>query len=375
MKILLIGEYSNVHATLADGLKAIGHDVTVISDGTRWRNYPRDINLSRKSSSWWGGMTYMLRLFSLLPRMRNYDIVQLINPDFLSIKAERQYFFFNYLKRNNRKILIGAFGYDWYWVDAGLHLKQFKYGDFYIGNQPRTEVPIIKKMIDEWVGTPKGAYCQYVNTQCDAIPACLYEYQRCYSHYFPNKTFYLPLPIRIAQQPAASSHPEQQIPKPIRFFIGIDTRRTAYKGTDIMYAALQKLKENYPSSCNIIKAEHVPFAEYVEMMNNSDVILDQLYSYTPAMNALEAMSRGIVCVGGGEPENYDILNEQTLRPIINVQPTFESVYHELEQLVLHPERIPELKRQSIAYVRKHHDHIKVARQYEQLYQRLLTHET
>ena len=48
MRILLLGEYSNVHATLAKGLKALGHDVTVLSNGDFWKDYPRDINLSRR---------------------------------------------------------------------------------------------------------------------------------------------------------------------------------------------------------------------------------------------------------------------------------------------------------------------------------------
>ena len=89
------------------------------------------------------------------------------------------------------------------------------------------------------------------------------------------------------------------------------------------------------------------------------------------MNALLAMSKGIVVVGGGEPENYEILGETELRPIVNVEPTYDSVYHELEQLVLHPERIALLKQQSIEYVRRHHDYIKVARQYEQFYSDIL----
>ena len=80
-----------------------------------------------------------------------------------------------------------------------------------------------------------------------------------------------------------------------------------------------------------------------------------------------AMSKGVICIGGGEPENYEILHETELRPIINVQPTYDSVYYELEQLILHPERIPELKRQSVEYVRRHHDYMAVARQYETLY--------
>lgn len=97
------------------------------------------------------------------------------------------------------------------------------------------------------------------------------------------------------------------------------------------------------------------------MMNGSDAILDQLYSYTPSMNPLEAMARGIICIGGGEPENYEIIHEDHLHPIINVLPNYESVYQALEHLVLHPELIPLLKRQSIEYISKHHDYIKVAK--------------
>jgi glycosyltransferase involved in cell wall biosynthesis len=113
--------------------------------------------------------------------------------------------------------------------------------------------------------------------------------------------------------------------------------------------------------------EDLPFSEYEKRMNGQDFILDQAYSYTPAMNALEAMSKGVVCIGGGEPENYEILNEHELHPIINVEPTYESVYHALEDLVLHPERVPVLQQQSIEYIKRHHDHIKVAKQYERFY--------
>ena len=90
------------------------------------------------------------------------------------------------------------------------------------------------------------------------------------------------------------------------------------------------------------------------------------------MNPLEAMSRGIICIGGGEPENYEILHEEQLRPIINVLPNYESVYQELEHLVLHPELMIELKRQSIVYINKHHDYLKVARKYEKYYQKILS---
>ena len=80
MKILLLGEYSNVHATLGKALIQLGHQVTLISNGDFWKNYPRDIDLSRTPGRW-GGICYTARLLTLLPRLRGYDVVQLINPN------------------------------------------------------------------------------------------------------------------------------------------------------------------------------------------------------------------------------------------------------------------------------------------------------
>ena len=51
MKILLLGEFSGLHWNLAEGLRALGHDVCVASDGCGWRNYPRDIALDRPTDS------------------------------------------------------------------------------------------------------------------------------------------------------------------------------------------------------------------------------------------------------------------------------------------------------------------------------------
>ena len=49
MKILLLGEYSNVHWTLACALRKLGHEVCVVSNGDEWKGYPSDIALTRKS--------------------------------------------------------------------------------------------------------------------------------------------------------------------------------------------------------------------------------------------------------------------------------------------------------------------------------------
>lgn len=361
MKILLLGEYSNVHATLAKGLRLLGHEVTVASNGDFWKDYPRDIDLSRRPGRL-GGLKLMAKVCSLLPRWGGYDVVQLINPMFLELRAEHIAPIYRYLRKHNKKMVLCAMGMDYYWVSECTYRKPLRYSDFNIGDRVRTDEAAVREQRD-WIGTAKEQLNKMIASDCDHIVAGLYEDYVCYKPYFKQKTAFIPLPIDL---PSLSSQYSVPTP-PLRVFIGISKGRSQYKGTDIMLRAAEDVLKKYPDRMELRKAEGVPFAEYQKMMDGSDAILDQLYSYTPSMNPLLAMSKGIICIGGGEPENYEILGERELRPIINVEPTYESVYHELEQLVLHPERITILKHQSIEYVRRHHDFASVARQYEKLY--------
>lgn len=367
MRILLIGEYSNVHWTLGKGLRQLGHEVTVVSDGDRWKDYPRDIDLKRQFGKPLSGLKYIIRLLRIMPRLRNYDVVQLINPVFFDLKASRLLPFYHYLRRHNKAVVMGAFGMDKYWVKAGTDCKTFRYSDFNLGEKAR-HYHKNSIWIREWLYGEKGKLNDIIASDADAIVSGLYEYDASYRPYFASKLTFIPFPIDLSMV-----HPtiRKATDGRVRFFIGIQKARSEYKGTDIMLAALKRLKQNYPNQCEVEQAESVPFQQYVRMLNRSHVLLDQLYSYTPAMNALQAMAQGMVVVGGGEPENYEILHERELRPIVNVQPNEESVYKALEHLVVHPELIEDLSRQSVEYIRRHHDHVRVARQYEALYKKLL----
>lgn len=362
MRILLIGEYSNVHNTLAQGLRKLGHEVVVASNGDFWKNYPRDIDLNRREGHI-GGLLLSMKLCALLPKFCGYDIVQLINPMFVELKAKRNLWLFNFLRQHNKKVILGGHGMDYYWVNTCCEKKHLRYSDFNINQTLRTDEDAMKERRD-WIGTDKEYLNKYIAGKADAIITGLYEYYSCYVQTFPDKTSFIPYPIKVSTdmicKPAG---------KPLNIFIGINTKRSKYKGTDIMLAAAEEVKRRHPDEVELRIAHDIPFNEYRELMLGSDMILDQLYSYTPAMNALEAMSHGIICVGGGEPENYEILNESELKPIINVLPAKENVILKLEQLIGHPELVNQLKHESIEYIRKHHDYIKVAKQYETVYKK------
>lgn len=367
MKILLLGDYSNVHCTLAEGLKALGHECVVASDGDHWKDYPRDIDLKRNMSVA-GNIAFLWRLMKAMPKFRGYDIVQLINPIFLELKAERMAPFYNYIRKYNKKVVLGAFGMDYYWAHVNTYIRPLRYSDFNLGDTIRMDAPAIE-FRDDWVGTTKETTCRQVAEDCDWIVSGLQEYWATYNAVpgLKDKMSFIPFPIKMPEKDAVIRENDGKV----RIFVGLSKGRIAYKGIDIMLKAAQDVQKKYPERLELKIADSVPFAQYQQMMNDSDAILDQLYSYTPAMNSLLAMSKGIINIGGGEPENYEILGETELRPIINVAPTYESCFHEIEQLVLHPERIPSLKKQGIEYVKKHHDYIKVAKQYEELYKWIL----
>ena len=371
MKILLLGEFSNVHWTLAQALRRLGHEVTVVSNGDEWKGYPTDIPLVRRPGRW-GGIAYLCKLLWLLPRLRGYDVVQLINPvHFIELKAERGVSIYDYLRRHNKRVFLGAFGYDYYYIYDSVVRRSLRYCDFYT---PTREVHHDWNTVNEhdWLHTFKKEVSIHVATTCDGIISGLYEYDVAYRPDFSDKTTFIPLPIEVMgdvdetkinwPSPTPDTINPTQDSK-IRFFIGINRSRTALKGTDIMLRALERIVADYPDRAEMVKAESVPFDVYKNMMRSCDVLLDQIYSYTPAMNALLAMSQGLIVVSGGEEESYEILGEKELRPIINVQPDEEDVYRQLEWLVLHPERIAQLKRDSIAYVHRHHDSLKVAERY------------
>lgn len=374
MKILLVGEYSNVHWTLAEGLRALGHEVTVVSDGDVWKNFRRDIDIRRRSLGKFDTMRYLWRLRRLWPRLKGYDIVQLINPVFLDLRAERIWPYYEQLRRQNRKMVLGAFGIDYYWVLEGMKPDTFRYSDFYLDGQLRHN-RWNDGMVSEWLNGAKGALCQRVANDCDHIVSGLYEYDICYKPHFPDKTTFIPYPIVIkaTREEAADRllRPDGSLSRPIRFFIGIQKTRHEYKGTDVMLRALERLKADYPDRVDIVRAENVPYETYQHMIEHSDVLLDQLYSYTPAMNGLLAMARGMVLVGGGEEEHYQLLDEPALRPIVNVTPSEADVNAKLEQLVLHPEELGRRQRDGLEFVGKHHDHVEVARRYAALYDSIL----
>ena len=84
MKILFVGDASNMHNCLAQALKDLGHTAVVASNGSHWMNTHRDIDLKRGPGKI-GAVKYVLKVLSSLPQMRSFDMVVTCGHIFLDL--------------------------------------------------------------------------------------------------------------------------------------------------------------------------------------------------------------------------------------------------------------------------------------------------
>ena len=371
MKILFVGDASNMHNCLAQALRDLGHTAIVASNGSHWMNTHRDIDLKRRPGKV-GAVKYVLKLLSSLRQMRDFDVVETCGQVFFDLKPSKVRWAFDWLKRHNRCMLLGAIGTDYVYFTTCRDGKTYRYSDYMVGDKPSPFVlsqEYIDKREDLWGAPFMQEHSDYLLERYDGAISCLWEYQACYEPIFGNRLAYGGIPIDTANIDPITIDRE---PEKVKFFIGIQRDRNVLKGTDLLLEAARRTVDRYPNLCELTVVESIPYEEYIDLCRKSHVILDQLYSYTPATNALLAMARGLVAVSGAEPEYYDLIGEHDNQPIINVSPLrVGDIDSKLEWLVQNKQLLPNLSRRSREFVVKHNDSHVVARRHMEFYEKIL----
>ena len=393
MKILLIGEASFLHNTLKKGLVERGHRVTTMSDGNGWHDAPRDIDL-RRDGRWGklGGLRVVWQLLRHLPQLCGNDVVQIHNYQFVPLMYRWNTLLLRFLKLTNRRVVKGCFG-----DDPQIFRRQAQgvpaYSDTYWSGQLQN-AELHRDRIAEVIEHGAEASWRKTTHMADALVACLYEYWLDYNEPpYAAKLHYIPLPMEceemvrwcdgemvkcVGNDALSPSHPnDSQLPTnlttspphPLTILIGLQPKRDFMKGAMKIAAFVEEVARRHPGKVQIKYVEGVPYDEYMHLLAEADVLVDQLYSYTPSMNSLAAMARGTVVIGGGEEEYYEFIGEDTLRPIINVRPDVpdEENIAAIERALFTDGTLERMAQESIQFVHKYHDYRLVAKQYEQLY--------
>lgn len=372
MKILLMGDASNYHATLAIGLRNLGHDVTVASNGSYWMDTPRDISLSRLGSKLGGAILWTRLNTVLASKLKGYDVVQLHSPVFVDLRPHRVARIFDKLRRGNGSVFLTALGTDSNYVDECLDPRSpIEYSEWSLWGTPAPYRLANPGLVNQWQAKPLSDLCRKIYDEVDGVVSALYEYDvACRRLVGSDRLCYGGLPINLDRSvPLDRPLGEGKI----KLFLGRHRSRLLEKGTDLLERVGREVVSSDSANFTLEIVENLPYNEYIGRLRSADIVFDQLYSYTPATNALLAMAIGQVAVSGGEEAFYRFIGENELRPVINAVPGRErALVGRILSFASHRGDLNALGRQGREFVRKHHDVNIVAERFVRFWERRLS---
>lgn len=373
MKVLLVGEFSHLHNSLKEGLKALGHEVFIIGHNDGFKNFPVDFPIQKK---WDSGLLKKIKValfkisgfdissylsFLQFLKFKNqcsgFEIVQLINENSFYCTPNFEKKIISYLLKNNKKLFLLSCGYDYLNVKYCFENLDFKSViPLYLNHK------IDSKSFGNVLKFREKGFLklhQFIYQNCRGIIASDLDYDlplrgnEKYLGLIPN-------PInteKLIFQPL-------QITDKIVIFHGINNDNYLKKGNDYFEKALQIIEQKYSSKVEIITVRSVPYSEYINLYNSCHILLDQIYAYDQGYNALEAMAKGKVVFTGAETEFMKQYNLSE-KVCINAIPDVDCLVKELSFLIENPKEIIAMSKRARTFIEEHHNHIKIAQNYIQ----------
>ncbi|RED26269.1 glycosyltransferase involved in cell wall biosynthesis [Flavobacterium cutihirudinis] len=373
MKVLLVGEYSHLHNSLKEGLKALGHEVFIIGQNDGFKNFPVDFPIQKK---WDSGLLKKIKIaifkisgfdissyltYIQFLKFKNqcfgFDVVQLINENSFHCTPYFEKKIISYLLKNNQKLFLLSCGYDYLNVKYCFENPEFKSViPLYLNHK------IDKKSFENVLKFRKKSFFRlhnFIYKNCNGIIASDLDYHLPLQG---NKKYLglIPNPININKL----SFQALETIRKIIIFHGINKDNFLKKGNDYFEKALEIIKQKYSSKVEVITVTSVPYSEYINLYNSAHILLDQIYGYDQGYNALESMAKGKVVFTNAEPEFIKYYN-LTEKVCINAIPDVDYLVKELSFLIENPEEIRKIGKHARIFIEEHHKYIKIAEKYIQ----------
>lgn len=364
MKILFLGDFSNLHACLAAELRRRGHEVTVVSDGCGYMGSQTDIYVDRKPGMA-GSLRYLYDLFSALPRLRGFDVVQFINPNFLNLRPGKIKYFFDKIRSVNGPLYLTLCSDDYFYIKACAEGEMFRFSEFRIGDRPTEYYKVSPEKMDGWLGRPNKDWNTYMYSHLAGAMSVLPEYDMAARPVLGDKVFFTNIPVDLSSLPFSPLH----IDGPLRLFIGIRGGKEIQKGTAYMLSVAKELEKEMPDKVTVDCVRNLSLRDYLDRMKESHIVLDQYYAYSPATNALQAMALGKVAATGAQPEYYDYINHHSTRPIFSLSPFEKPLKERLRSLILDPSPLVGMAAEGRKIVERNNDVVTVAGRFLEAWER------
>jgi len=373
MKILLIGEYSNLHNSLKQGLEKKGHEVVLFGSGDGFKKYKVDIPL-RSSIFEYKILKIVAKIIDKVFKislneieiffkarkklylLKGYDIVQLINESAFNTSPFFEKKLLKEIFNNNKKVFLLACGVDHKSISYA-NQKKFRYSILtpYFEN-----ISLRKKykFILKYLNPNYSRLSNYVKSNVAGIISSDLDYHIPYEG-TEKYMGMIPNPINTDLLKLETKKQRDKI----IILHAINSKNRIKKGNDIFDKALSIIKDKYLNNIEIIRTLDKPYSEHINNIKMSDIVLDQVYAYDQGYNALEAMALGKIVFTGAEKEwleRYD-LKEDTVA--INALPDVAYIVSKLSWLIENPKQRNYISKNAIKFIERFHDYKKIANKY------------
>ncbi len=373
MRILLVGEYSRLHNSLKEGLLRLGHEVVLVSTGDQFKNYLADLSYApviftenaffvglkkvvfRLSGIDLSMLETAIRFRRILPKLKDFDCVQLINSNAIETFPAWQIKLYKKLFKQNRKIFLLICGDETPVVEIQLQNKLKRSALTPILENPKLRNKFRYSL--KYVTKPYRKLFAFVQKNVDKMMVSDLDYllpmkQTIY------KTFLIPNPVNVD----ILKFEALKIEGKIVVFHGINRMNYLKKGNHFFEDALKIISKKYADQIEIITAESLPYADYILSYNRAHILLDQVFACDQGYHALEAMAKGKVVFTGAESafmEHYKLSE----RVAVNAIPNVDSLVEEISFLIENPAEIIAMGKRARDFIEKEHHYVKIAKRY------------
>ncbi len=366
MKILLIGDFSSAHYNLKLALESLGHKVLLYSNQDAYKEIPTDKAFYVPKP---GENKYIASLKVIASQLRiiqeirkDWDIIQLIAHSPFHHRINQM--LVKYILNQSKPIVLfnAACSHPYNQFVRRLDYSPCKLCKL-------KDLPEINRSpICPHETKSQIEFENYVYEKVNAIVSSHYEYYKAFENtQFHRKNHLILIPFPIQDSNIKPRKPRDKIV----VYLGIT--RIGFKGIPYFLEAIEEIKKSkFGKFFEFIIKYQLPFHKHKDILKEADVLLDQTNSYSYGVNALLGLSLGKVVFSGAEPEALAAIGSSPEEcPIINVKPDPKEIKEKLINLLEIKNSFTDLQVKGIEFVRKYHDPVNIARQYEKLYKSVL----
>lgn len=374
MRIALIGEFSRLHNTLKEGLVQLGHEVVLINNGDGFKNYPADYShkafwcetklgniprqiIYRLTQFDIASIERGIRFYFLLPKVKHFDVVQLINEKPIQTTLRLELFLLKKLFKQNKKIFLLCSGVDYMTLNHMLQKKE----RYSIMNAYFEKIEEAKKQYDfmfDYLTDAHKKIHQFLYKNISGVIATDLDYVNPLKE---NSKYLGMIPNPINKD--LIDKIDLNYSDKINIFLGINSGNSYKKGVHFFQKALTIIEQKYKDKVCIKITTNIPYKEYHTLYNDCHILLDQVYGYDQGYNALEAMAKGKVVFTGADKEFIDYYNLEDDEVAINALPDTQYLVDKISSLIENPSRIIKIGQNAQNFIKKEHDYINVAKKY------------